>query len=135
MKNLHLNLKKKWFDMILSGTKTIGMEEMELKTEEYREIKPWIISRLFDYKKIGMTKEYFISAILSDFENAECWSCLKEFDTIIFSNGYAKNREQMIVVLEKIEIRQGFEKWGAKNGISYFVFSLGKVISVGSYEL
>lgn len=36
MKTLHLTLKKKWFDMILSGE----------KKEEYREIKPYWIQRL-----------------------------------------------------------------------------------------
>ncbi len=37
MKVLHLNLKKKWFDMIASGE----------KTEEYREIKPYWNTRLY----------------------------------------------------------------------------------------
>lgn len=36
MRILHLTLKKKWFDMILSGE----------KKEEYREIKPYWIKRL-----------------------------------------------------------------------------------------
>lgn len=36
LKLLHLTLKKKWFDMILSGE----------KTEEYRDIKPYWKSRL-----------------------------------------------------------------------------------------
>jgi len=36
MKILHLTLKKKWFDMILSGR----------KPEEYREIKPYWNKRL-----------------------------------------------------------------------------------------
>lgn len=37
MKTLHLNLKKKWFDMILSSE----------KKEEYREIKPFWENRFF----------------------------------------------------------------------------------------
>jgi hypothetical protein len=36
MKILHLTLKRKWFDMILSGE----------KSEEYREIKPYWIARM-----------------------------------------------------------------------------------------
>ncbi len=40
MKTLHLTLKKKWFDMILSGE----------KTEEYRELK--------DYWKIRLINQY-----------------------------------------------------------------------------
>lgn len=37
MKILHLTLKKKWFDLIASGKKTV----------EYREIKPYWTKRLF----------------------------------------------------------------------------------------
>jgi len=37
-KTLHLVLKKKWFDMILSGA----------KTEEYREIKPFWTKRILE---------------------------------------------------------------------------------------
>lgn len=40
MKILHLTIKKKWFDMILSGD----------KTEEYREIKPYWRIRLLNKK-------------------------------------------------------------------------------------
>lgn len=40
MKVLHLTLKKKWFDMILSGE----------KKEEYREIKPYWTARLKNFK-------------------------------------------------------------------------------------
>ncbi len=36
---LHLNLKRKWYDMISSGE----------KTEEYREIKPYWTKRLKDF--------------------------------------------------------------------------------------
>ena len=36
MRTLHLNLKKKWFDMIASGE----------KREEYREVKPYWDDRL-----------------------------------------------------------------------------------------
>jgi len=40
MNILHLTLKKKWFDMILSG----------VKREEYREIKPYWRKRLLNKK-------------------------------------------------------------------------------------
>lgn len=39
METLHLNLKKKWFDMILSGE----------KKEEYREVKPYWTKRLKNF--------------------------------------------------------------------------------------
>lgn len=41
MKTLHLNLKKKWFDMIASGE----------KKQEYREDKPYWTVRLAKFRK------------------------------------------------------------------------------------
>ena len=46
MKTLHLNLKKKFFDMILSG----------YKKEEYREIKPFWIKQLMEEPFSFMSK-------------------------------------------------------------------------------
>ena len=40
MKTLHLTLKRKWFDMILTG----------IKKQEYRELKKYWIKRLIDFK-------------------------------------------------------------------------------------
>lgn len=45
MKILHLNLRKKWFDMIKSGE----------KKEEYREVKPYWQARLV---KAGLMKDF-----------------------------------------------------------------------------
>ena len=42
MKTLTLSLKKKWFDMIMSGE----------KKEEYRDIKPHYIARLFNRREM-----------------------------------------------------------------------------------
>jgi hypothetical protein len=56
-KTLHLNLKRKWFDMILSGE----------KKEEYREIKKHWVKQLLDFKPFyyyfkGDTKEDRLAA-------------------------------------------------------------------------
>lgn len=48
MKTLHLSLKKEWYEMIESG----------VKTEEYREIKPYWTRRF-----IGMNQPYFLFAM------------------------------------------------------------------------
>jgi hypothetical protein len=100
MKTLHLNLKRKWFDMILSGK----------KQEEYREVKPHWAKQLLANDKIVKAAKF------------------KYFDTITFSNGYAKNRDQFSVELKGIEIREGKAEWGAKEGVKYFVLKLGKIL-------
>jgi len=88
---LHLTIKKKWFDMILSGE----------KTEEYRDIKPYYNLRL-----IG-----------------------KEYDTVVFRNGYARDAPSLTIELKTIHFGTGKPEWGAEEGKTYFVLSLGKIIN------
>ena len=89
MKILRLTLKKKWFDMIASGE----------KKEEYREIKPYWISRLN-----------------------------KEFDVVEFRNGYAKNAPRLTIELKGIRRDVGNPDWGARSTVVVYVLSLGKII-------
>lgn len=91
MNTLHLTLKKKWFDMILSGK----------KTEEYREIKPYWTKRLLG----------------------------KSYDNVCFRNGYASNAPQFTIELKNITPSIGKSEWGAEEGKTYFVLSLGKIIN------
>ncbi len=113
---LHLNLKKKWFDMIFSGE----------KPEEYREIKKHWINILiekdfsWDCKNLQDIEKHY-SACPNAF--------FKKYKTIIFSNGYAKNRPQFTIELKSIDINYGFAKLGAEHRVVYFVLNLGKIIS------
>lgn len=113
---LHLTLKKKWFDMILSGE----------KKEEYRETKGYWIERLskiplgenfngWEYHKIAQ----FISSHKG----------FKTFDSIIFRNGYSKNAPEINIRLKNISVRTGNFSWGANEGTEYFVLELGDIIS------
>lgn len=92
MKTLHLNLKKKWFDMILAG----------IKKEEYRDTTYYWHTRFKKVRDEGIK-------------------------TITFSNGYAKNRRQMVVEINYIKIGGGVTEWGAEQGKDYFVCVLGEV--------
>ena len=103
MKTLHLNLKRGWFDLILSGE----------KKEEYRDLTEYWEKRLVDN-----------SCFLSD-QCAE-W---KDFESITFSNGYSKKRDQFEIELIDIEIGVGLAEWGAKKGKEYFVLELGNIIN------
>jgi len=93
METLHLNLHRKWFDMILSGE----------KREEYRELSPYWKKRFVKVRDDGVK-------------------------TITFSNGYAKNRRQMVVEIDYISIRGGLVEWGAERGTDYIVVHLGRVL-------
>lgn len=72
------------------------------KTEEYREIKPYYNLRL-----IG-----------------------KEYDTVVFRNGYASNAPQFTIELKSITQSTGKPEWGAEPNKKYFVLYLGKIINI-----
>ena len=71
------------------------------KTEEYRDIKPYYNLRL-----IG-----------------------KEYDTVVFRNGYARDAPSLTIELKTIRFGTGKPEWGAEEGKTYFVLSLGKIIN------
>jgi len=116
MKTLHLNLKRKWYDMILSGE----------KTEEYRDIKHYWCGRLMNrpFSFMSETPE----DILKDLDVCPN-GVFQEPDTITFSNGYQKDRDQFVIELKGIEVDFGSLKWGAKPLTKYFVLKLGKIIT------
>jgi hypothetical protein len=103
-KTLHLSLKKEWYNMIESG----------IKTEEYREIKPFWCKRLIhDYDE---SMEEF-GAIIFDDKN------FKQYDVVKFSYGYTKRT--MTFEIENISVGYGNKEWGAPDNI-VFIIKLGK---------
>ena len=102
---IHLNLKRKWFDMILSGE----------KIEEYRDIKPFYDKRFEALFPTIIRNEVYYPII----------------DSITFSNGYAKDRPQFVVKIKEIEKNIGKTFWGAELGKRYYVFHLGEILKVG----
>lgn len=91
MATLHLTLKKKWFDLIRSG----------VKTEEYREMKPYWDRRLM---------------------------AGKEFDTVTFKNGYQKNAPTFVIELKEIGSGLGVVEWGAPEADPVYILKLGAII-------
>ena len=112
MKTLHLPLKAKWYEMIESG----------VKTEEYREIKPYWIKRLCD-NWVG--RDRFIDCM-----NNCCINCIQtklhnlyKYDVVKFSYGYTKRT--MTFEIESITIGKGKPEWGAPTE-EVFIIKLGK---------
>lgn len=83
---LTLPIKKKWYDMILSGA----------KKEEYREIKPYYTTRL---KNIHL---------LSQNEIPNVWT-----ENICFRNGYSSSSPSFIAECS-LSIGTGNLEWGAE---------------------
>lgn len=92
---LTLPIKKKWFDMILSGE----------KKEEYREIKPYYMSRF-------------------------CGMCRADSHEIRFRNGYSAQSPSFVA---RCMIEQGYGKpeWGAEEGKKYYVLKILEVKNEG----
>jgi len=120
MKTLHLNLMRVWFDMVRIGT----------KPEEYRDISLFYISLLFNWNKQPnwSRQDYLREFQYHGNELKLIEKYLKDFDTVTFSHGYAKDRDQFQIKLFGIDIAEGKPEWGAIPGKKYFVIKLGKLI-------
>jgi len=82
------------------------------KKEEYREIKPFWTKRIL-----------------------ERWENDDRQETITFSNGYSKDRRQMVVEFKSLDQHCGLPEWGAEYDVKYYVLGLGKIISTTNCEL
>lgn len=101
-KMLTLQIKKKWYDMILSGE----------KKEEYREIKPYYISRF--------------SNIFSMYSYSHLpYGCDKQI--VKFKNGYKKD-SPFFTALCTLDVKTGKEEWGAVPGVDYYVLTIEEII-------
>ena len=93
---LILPIKKKWFDMILSGE----------KKEEYREIKPYYTSRF---------KKLFMMCPNSGFTMPGC-----SRQEILFRNGYRKDSPSFVAECS-LDMGEGKKEWGAEKGKEYYI--------------
>lgn len=95
---LTLPIKKKWFDMILSGE----------KKEEYRKIN--------DYYRVRFCNLFpgFEDSFVDPKIGAK---------PIVFRNGYKKDAPSF-VALCSLKIGIGREEWGAEKGRKYFVLTV-----------
>lgn len=101
---LRLPLKKQWYEMIESG----------IKTEEYREIKPY-----WTRKFIGMNQPLF------SFRYGYQQANIKGYTHVKFSYGYTKRI--MTFEIKEITIGKGSPEWGAPKG-DVFIIKLGERI-------
>lgn len=89
-----LQIKKKWYEMILSGE----------KKEDYRDIKPFYVSRF----------------VVDD---------LPYYTMIKFKNGRSKDAKSFIANVE-ISIGKGKTKWGAVENKDYFVLKILGILNI-----
>lgn len=98
-KFLTLTVSKQWFDMIVAGE----------KTEEYREIKPYWVARLFQNNSNIVDVRNFASALagrtdlLKKYIDAQR-IVLKQYTHVLFINGYCKDSPRIEKEIESITI-------------------------------
>ena len=108
---LTLPIKRKWYEMILSGE----------KTEEYREVKPYWTTRIENAFQVAVVNEDRIIP----------WEILnqsgrKPEQMIRLRCGYQKKAHSAVARV-KLRIGSGRPAWGAEPGRRYFVFEILEV--------
>lgn len=114
---LKLTLNKKWFDMILSGD----------KVTEYRELKPYWVRRLFDWREVAVSPEHFLAALIE--KKYPMFLYAKRITKIQFFNGahFSDKLPHFTVDYTGMQIGQGVEDWGAEKGKEYLCLSFSNV--------
>ena len=97
---LTLPIKKKWFDMILSGE----------KKEEYRELTPYYRSRFRD--------------LFIDEERLFLDKNVKK--QVRFRNGYRADSPSFVATVT-IDVGEGKKEWGAEAGRIYYILKIMEV--------
>ena len=99
---LVLPIKKKWFDMILSGE----------KKEEYKEVSA--------YWKTRFSNVF----VMYPYSYLPAGGVLRP---ILFRNGYRKDSPSFCALCELVDVREGKPEWGAEPGKKYYVLRIIKV--------
>ena len=107
---LILPIKKKWFDMILSGE----------KKEEYREIKPYYTTRFINM--LGLN----ISGQTEGGKRTLLKLQARNQFVVLFRNGYSSSSPAFSAVCH-LTIGAGKEKWGAVAGVEYYVLKIDRI--------
>ena len=114
---LKLTLKRKWFDMILSGQ----------KVTEYRELKTYWVKRLFDYRAVNKTPESFLEALMA--KHYYLFLYTNKITQVRFYDGgcFSEKLPHFTVQYTGLQIGKGIEDWGAEKGKDYFCISFRNV--------
>lgn len=111
---LELTLKTNWYRMIESGTYP-GSYDTGEKLEEYRDITDFWATRILKPGVIRHDGVYLREEL--------------KHDTVRFSLGYSKNREQMVFEIEYVYIGPAKPEWSDNAPGLFYKIKLGKRIS------
>lgn len=105
---LTLPIKKKWFDMIVSGE----------KKEEYREIKPYYDSRFMNAFGFLLVGGQMVYGEAAPEEIRKPWPVL-----VVFRNGYSKDSPEVVC---KCTLQFGYSSQRRKNARHSVIISMAQ---------
>ena len=120
MDTLHLTLKKQWFEKIFCHS----------KRQEYREVKPCWLKRLYNCDKISNEQLERLCSLINTHRSVFTARDLlqaagitpRKFDAIQFRNGYKSNSPVMRTCdLISTTIGRGRADWGAPEGLCFII--------------
>lgn len=114
---LHLVLKYQWFDMI----------QERIKLEEYRDITPFWIQRIFTTFCGKLTEEdaIFFSTHTEILKSYISRGLLRPRHSLVrFQRGYTYHPPRFIKNIDYIRIGPGKQEWGAQKEKDYIVIGL-----------
>ena len=103
---LTLPIKRKWYEMIVSGE----------KPEEYREPSEYWLKRL--------RKARYVQDIPYDYCGLK----------LMIRSGYSKDAPLAIITLSKIDMGPGLEAWGAEPGHEYLRLHIREVTEINKQQ-
>lgn len=105
---LILPIKKKWYDMILSGE----------KKEEYRDVTPYYTARFRNVAWLSpIYKRETVEEIFRRWPDGGA-SC-----RLILKNGYSYD-SPAVLVTGRVRIGKGRPEWGAEEGKEYYILTV-----------
>lgn len=106
---LTLTIKRKWFNMILSGE----------KREEYRDIKPYYDARFMNAFGMIWIGDELVRAPMGELQK-------NRVQMVAFRNGYGKDVPTIWAECS-LSVGYGRKEWGAEQGKLYYVLHIKKI--------
>ncbi|MGN0338632.1 MAG: ASCH domain-containing protein [Lachnospiraceae bacterium] len=117
---LTLPIKKKWYDMIISGE----------KKEEYREIKPYYETRMQNTFGAILIEpsSFFPGQKYEILQGEEVPEEIRRgaIQKITFRNGYSATSPSFVAKC-RLRVGEGRREWGAEPGVEYFILEIVEV--------
>lgn len=85
-----------------------------------------VYEKWFDLILSGIKKEEYRE--MTPYWNKRFLASKEKYNSVTFSNGYAKNRKQFVIELLAVQSSLGILEWGAPAGRVVYILKLGNLL-------